>query len=411
MADLDRLSKGIKRSTEEQNECPDEGADKKDTIQIKQSAASSIPKISKIEEVVDEKEAPVSKKTKIDAGKTVKSIVLSKKTSDAPNVKQEATLKNTLALAKAANSTKKHSLSLVKLKETVALSKIIKEAAESSVPVKTKDVPAEKKQAVAKKPNVNEMKNSPLWSLSKLLDAAQKPSILNQKKTNVTETAAEKRGTQYHPSIVPSDASTALQNATSVPASTAAAVVANTDKLTPKAAQTERADQKGKVADAKPATSDLKTSVASQKSDSTQSSSTAKASSSPASTAKASSSPASTADTSKSTAAATTTATKTSDKTAAPVAAATPAKAKPAPDPYAEIAEGPDKPKLPELKTGDDNGGAPLMRLGDNGGVQQMAESGAHMKGGKPLEGQHDVGGLLDSLTDKLNAGGNTKIH
>ncbi|XP_065666200.1 uncharacterized protein LOC100202793 [Hydra vulgaris] len=66
---------------------------------------------------------------------------------------------------------------------------------------------------------------------------------------------------------------------------------------------------------------------------------------------------------------------------------------KEAPDPYAEIAAGPDRPKIPVLKTDDPSSDLAPMKM-------------ETMKNFKPLSGQHDVGGLLDSLTDKLNAGG-----
>lgn len=85
-------------------------------------------------------------------------------------------------------------------------------------------------------------------------------------------------------------------------------------------------------------------------------------------------------------------------------------------DPYAEIAMGPDKPKIPELKgeDGETPGGGSLMKLGDQG-VQSMGDgagAAAAAAGGggggkmEPLAGMHDVGGLLDSLTDKVNLAG-----
>lgn len=71
-------------------------------------------------------------------------------------------------------------------------------------------------------------------------------------------------------------------------------------------------------------------------------------------------------------------------------------------DPYAEIAAGPDRPKIPELKTGNiDENDSPVMKM-NNGAGKQVAKDA----NGKPLTGQHDVGGLLDRLTDKLNKGG-----
>ena len=70
---------------------------------------------------------------------------------------------------------------------------------------------------------------------------------------------------------------------------------------------------------------------------------------------------------------------------------------KEAPDPYAEIAAGPDRPKIPVLKTDDQSSDLAPMKM-------------ETMKNFKPLSGQHDVGGLLDSLTDKLNAGGKHKF-
>ena len=73
-------------------------------------------------------------------------------------------------------------------------------------------------------------------------------------------------------------------------------------------------------------------------------------------------------------------------------------------DPYAEIASGPDRPKLPELKTDDEaKSAAEAAEAAEkiNANVSDEKEMPA-----QPLSGQHDVGGLLDSLTDKLNAAG-----
>ena len=72
-------------------------------------------------------------------------------------------------------------------------------------------------------------------------------------------------------------------------------------------------------------------------------------------------------------------------------------------DPYTEIALGPDRPKIPDLKS-DSAENSNVMRMGE-GDVKSSATSAA-MKGEKPLAGEHDVGGLLDRLTDKLNSGG-----
>ena len=69
-------------------------------------------------------------------------------------------------------------------------------------------------------------------------------------------------------------------------------------------------------------------------------------------------------------------------------------------DPYAEIASGPDRPKLPELKT-DEAKSAAVAADKTTTTASDEKETPAQL-----LSGQHDVGGLLDSLTDKLNAAG-----
>lgn len=74
-------------------------------------------------------------------------------------------------------------------------------------------------------------------------------------------------------------------------------------------------------------------------------------------------------------------------------------------DPYAEIASGPDRPKLPELKT-DDEAKAAAADAADAAEKTTATLSDQKETPVQPLSGQHDVGGLLDSLTDKLNAAG-----
>lgn len=73
-------------------------------------------------------------------------------------------------------------------------------------------------------------------------------------------------------------------------------------------------------------------------------------------------------------------------------------------DPYAEIASGPDRPKLPELKTDDEAKAA--ADAADAAEKTTATLSDQKETPVQPLSGQHDVGGLLDSLTDKLNAAG-----
>lgn len=75
-------------------------------------------------------------------------------------------------------------------------------------------------------------------------------------------------------------------------------------------------------------------------------------------------------------------------------------------DPYAEIAMGPDRPKIPELKS-DAGDSSPVMKMA-NGEMKPVSgiSSDPAMRNAKPLGGEHDVGGLLDRLTDKLNSGG-----
>lgn len=75
-------------------------------------------------------------------------------------------------------------------------------------------------------------------------------------------------------------------------------------------------------------------------------------------------------------------------------------------DPYAEIAAGPDRPKIPELKS-DAGDASPVMKMqgGEMKPVNSLSADPA-ARNAKPLAGEHDVGGLLDRLTDKLNSGG-----
>lgn len=77
----------------------------------------------------------------------------------------------------------------------------------------------------------------------------------------------------------------------------------------------------------------------------------------------------------------------------------------PVKDPYAEIAMGPDRPKVPELKSDSNGDDGPVMRM-SNGEMKPADLGSSSFKDSKPLAGQHDVGGLLDRLTDKLNSGG-----
>ena len=97
-------------------------------------------------------------------------------------------------------------------------------------------------------------------------------------------------------------------------------------------------------------------------------------------------------------------------------AAPAPVHAAPRPaDPYAEIASGPDSPKVPDLKTGSDKAGLPVMKVGgensspepvsfDKGEPQEVREPAAPAaSGGRP--GPQDVGGILDQITDRLNKG------
>lgn len=108
----------------------------------------------------------------------------------------------------------------------------------------------------------------------------------------------------------------------------------------------------------------------------------------------------------------------TGTKQAAAAPAPVPVHAAPRPvDPYAEIASGPDSPKVPDLKTGSDKAGLPVMKVGgenaapepvsfDKGAPQAVRDPAAPVSssGGRP--GPQDVGGILDQITDKLNKGG-----
>ena len=95
-------------------------------------------------------------------------------------------------------------------------------------------------------------------------------------------------------------------------------------------------------------------------------------------------------------------------------AATTTAKAAKAPDPYAEIAVGPDSPKMPDLKTGSEKAGLPVMKIDPSGSPpEQVSFDKADGPAGPKLSplasssraGPQDVGGILDQLTDRLNKG------
>lgn len=95
--------------------------------------------------------------------------------------------------------------------------------------------------------------------------------------------------------------------------------------------------------------------------------------------------------------------------------ATTTAKAAKAPDPYAEIAVGPDSPKMPDLKTGSEKTGLPVMKIDPSGSPpEQVSFDKADEPTSPKLSplasssraGPQDVGGILDQLTDRLNKGG-----
>lgn len=244
------------------------------------------------------------------------------------------------------------------------------------------------KRTVSKTPNLKTLKNSPLWSLSKLIDDV---SAITAKKSHKNATETKEPISETHVSIFPlSDKhKTGTVKATLSTTSenkglkaTLAKAIAKVEKVV---ASKNAAQRKIITTVDKPITNLLekdKAIVNSFEKD--------KPILNPNFKNK-------TIDASK----------KTSDN-----ATATKPKAAP-PDPYAEIAAGPDRPKLPELKGADTAGASdgPLMKLGSGGGggggggsAEQVVSDSA--KGAKPLSGQHDVGGLLDSLTDKLNAAG-----
>lgn len=83
-------------------------------------------------------------------------------------------------------------------------------------------------------------------------------------------------------------------------------------------------------------------------------------------------------------------------------------------DPYAEIAGGPDSPKMPDLKTGSEKAGLPVMKVDPSGAPPEPVsfdkpEPGdspkAPLSGSSNRAGPQDVGGILDQLTDRLNKG------
>ena len=91
------------------------------------------------------------------------------------------------------------------------------------------------------------------------------------------------------------------------------------------------------------------------------------------------------------------------------------AKAVKAADPYAEIAVGPDSPKMPDLKTGSDKAGLPVMKIDPSGSPPEQVSFGSKGEavdapklpsgGSSSRGGPQDVGGILDQLTDRLNKG------
>ena len=96
--------------------------------------------------------------------------------------------------------------------------------------------------------------------------------------------------------------------------------------------------------------------------------------------------------------------------------ASTASNAKPvkAVDPYAEIAVGPDAPKIPDLKTGSEKAGLPVMKVDPSGSPPEQVsfDKGETPEPPKALParsssraGPQDVGGILDQLTDRLNKG------
>eukprot|EP00794_Sanderia_malayensis_P003239 gene3239-3720_t len=103
---------------------------------------------------------------------------------------------------------------------------------------------------------------------------------------------------------------------------------------------------------------------------------------------------------------------------APPVASSKPAAA--SKDPYAEIASGPDSPKTPDLKTGSEKAGLPVMKVDPNsespeqvsfdkpeeGGPADIAPPVQDSSSSSRRPGPQDVGGILDKLTDRLNKGG-----
>ena len=83
-------------------------------------------------------------------------------------------------------------------------------------------------------------------------------------------------------------------------------------------------------------------------------------------------------------------------------------------DPYAEIAGGPDSPKMPDLKTGSDKAGLPVMKIDqtgappeqvsfDKGGAAEAPKTPVGQGSASSRAGPQDVGGILDQLTDRLN--------
>ena len=83
-------------------------------------------------------------------------------------------------------------------------------------------------------------------------------------------------------------------------------------------------------------------------------------------------------------------------------------------DPYAEIAGGPDSPKMPDLKTGSEKAGLPVMKIDPSGSppepvsfdkVDEPVSSKPVSGGSSSRAGPQDVGGILDQLTDRLNKG------
>ena len=373
LADLDALSKGVKRSGIEKgcNDSPTENVEgtKKQTL-------------SKIKEVKIVNEDDVDKMPIVETGKAAirSSIVKNETNSQIAQANATATSPGnaTAALSSvnkevATNTTavdvKANDNSTVPVQGTAAKTFIAKAHGDIDVNANKRSHKPKPRLAKAK----NAMKKSKAMAAThKAIDDG--PSM--QKGSLSKETENQEKGTAKSTSNLLEPLSSAIK---SLDSASKLLGQATSSKNTEPASNTKVTDEKATADPAAALTPSNKTSVDASTRSAPSTGSTAKESGSPAAAAPAT-------------------------KPAASVSA----------DPYAEIAVGPDSPKMPDLKTGSDKAGLPVMKVDpSNGGPEPVSfnkDPGAMAPkpvaaGSSNRPGPQDVGGILDQLTDKLNKG------